>query len=174
MKGVIFDCLTQLIKEKYGEEKWTEILLGAGFTRFTVFLPYADVPEEYFGRIFSSVQNSLKKSEIEVSDLFADYWMTVYAPRTYPSFFKDKKGAKEFLLMMDSVHRKVTEDIPYSKPPHFEYQITDENTIQMYYYSSRHLMILFESLVKATAKYFNEQIEIEKLGDTCLVLKFSK
>ena len=174
MKGVIFDCLTELVKEKYGEEKWTEILLTAGFTKFTIFLPYSDVPEEYFGRVFSSVQNCLKKSETEVSDLFADYWMSVYAPKNYPSFFKEIKGAKDFLLMMDSVHRKVTENIPYSKPPHFEYHIKDENTVKMYYYSSRHLMVLFESLVKATAKYFNESIEIEKLGENCLLLKFSK
>lgn len=174
MKGVIFDCLTELIKEKYGEDKWIEILLNAGFTKFAVFLPYSDVPEEYFGRIFSSAQNCLKKSEVEVSDLFADYWMSVYAPRVYPEFFREIKSAKDFLLMMDSVHRKVTEDIPYSRPPHFEYQQKDKNTIQMYYYSSRNLMVLFESLVKATAKYFNESIEIEKLGKTSLLLKFSK
>ncbi len=174
MKGVIFDCLSLLVKENFGEDKWIEILLSAGFTKFTIFPPYSDIPDEYFGKIFSSVQKNLNKSENEVADLFAEYWVNVYAPQAYPEFYKEKNNTKEFLLMMDSVHRKVTEAIPYSRPPHFEYRIIDEKTLYMYYYSSRNLMFLFEALVKATAKHFNETISIEKPQENCLLIKFLK
>lgn len=172
MKGVIFDCLSEVVKTKMGEDKWIEILLSAGFTKFTTFLPYYDIPEEYFGTIFSSVQRILQKTEKEVADLFAEYWVNVYAPRVYPEFYKEKRNTKEFLMMMDQVHRKVTENVPYSKPPHFEYQIIDENTLKMFYYSSRNLSFLFESLVYATANYFNEKIIVERLCDNCLLIKF--
>ena len=174
MKGVIIDCFSKMITSKMGEEKWIEILLDAGFTKFTVFPPYSDVPEEYFDRILKTIQKSLGKSENEVADDFGEYWMTVYAPQTYPQFFNEAKCSKDFILMMDFVHRKVTEDIPYSKPPHFEYKFVDENTIQIYYYSSRHLISFLEGLIKGTTKYFNEEIEIEKISENCLQLTFSK
>ena len=45
MKGVIINCLENLIKEKYGSDKWGDILTRAGLNRDSIFLAIDDVDD---------------------------------------------------------------------------------------------------------------------------------
>lgn len=174
MKGAIFDCFYEAIKEKYGEEKWVEVLTNAGFTKFAIFLPYSEIPEEYFSKIKNSMEKTLNLTEDELFYLFSEYWVFKYAPKNYPEYYKQAKNAREFILLMDSVHKKVTEDIPYSKPPHFEYQLISPEELIITYYSVRNLLNLAISLIKAVGKYYNEDLEIEKISENKIKVRFKK
>ncbi len=73
---------------------------------------------------------------------------------------------------MDEVHRKVTLNIQNANPPRFDYEWKDEKTLIMTYKSKRNLIEFFIGLIKGVGKYFNEELEVRKLGGNRVEIKF--
>lgn len=172
MKGAIIDCLKEMITKCKGEEKWTEILLNAGFSPYAKFPHFFDIPEEYFQRIYQSISKTLAISHREIGLMFGDYFINVYSQIHFKKYYSNVSTLKDFLLKMDYIHRKVTEEIPYAKPPHFEYEKISENELKMSYFSSRNLVDFYEGLILGSAKFFREEIEIKKISPNSFIITF--
>jgi len=122
MKGSIVQCLGDLVKSSFGNEKWEKSLETAGMSKTSFFMPLQNVDDEKVMNIIGSVCKVASITPLQASDAFGDYWVNVYAPKLYSSYFKGTNSAKEFLLKMDAVHDSVTKNIPNAHPPRFGYE----------------------------------------------------
>jgi hypothetical protein len=174
MKGVIAKCLGDLVKEKFGKDKWENALARAGLDKNTIFLATEDVDDIAVLKVVNSVCKVLNISLVQAADAFGDYWINVFAPNIYASYYRGVNSAKEFLLNMDKVHMNTTETIKDAHPPRFDYDWKDNKTLIMKYKSPRGLIDFMVGLVKGVGKYYKENLKITKLSDDRVKIVFPK
>lgn len=172
MKGVIVNCLGELVKEKFGNDKWEEALEKTGLNRESHFLASQDVDDSIALKAVESVCKILNISLTQAADAFGDYWVNVFAPRIYSVFYKASHSAREFLLKMDNVHKNVTENMENARPPRFDYEWKDDNTLIMKYKSHRGLIDFLVGLIKGVGKHYNEDLSVRKLGSDSVEIVF--
>jgi RNase P/RNase MRP subunit POP5 len=175
MKMEITDCLAEMIKQKFGKEKWEEILtlsdMGKGSNSFRYFIGF-DIIDE---KVMDIIQNTCKVLDItreQAAEAFGDYWINVYAPKLYPKYFDRFKSAKAFIMGMDQVHREVTEDIENAHPPRFDFEELDENTLRVHYKSKRKMIDFYIGLVKGIGIHFDTKLDIVKESDDYVLITF--
>ena len=98
MKGVIANCLGNLIKEKFGKDKWEEVLEQAGLSRITQFLSTQDIDDDAVIKVVESVCKVLGISLPQAADAFGEYWVNSFAPKIYSAHYRNKKSSKDFLF----------------------------------------------------------------------------
>ncbi|MBU1118400.1 heme NO-binding domain-containing protein [Patescibacteria group bacterium] len=173
MKGVIVSCFEELVKEKFGQDKWDEILDKVGIDKGKrVFLATEDIDDAAVMNVLDKTCEVLDMSVNDVTDAFGDYWVNSYAPRFYKIYFNQAHSAREFLLNMDNVHIATTKSIANAHPPRFEYEWKDDNTLIMTYKSERGLIDLFISLVKGVGKHYHEDLKVTKLDNKKVEIVF--
>ena len=174
MKGTIVIALQDLVKNKFGQEKWINILKKSDLPTDKVFYAHHDVDDSIFMTLLQNTCKVLGITLEQVAEAFGNYWMNEYAPKKYFAFFIGKRTAKEFLLDMDRVHSKMVDKIENARPPRFEFEELDDNKITMSYSSHRGLELIWIGLIKGVGRYFKEDIKIKKIGKNKVELTFSK
>jgi hypothetical protein len=174
MKGVIASCLGELVKTKFGKDKWGDALEKAGLERNTVFLATENVPDAAVLKVVDSVCKVLNISLEQAADAFGDYWVNVFAPKVYSIYFTGVKSAKDFLLKMDDVHKITTETMKDARPPRFDYEWKDDKTLIMKYKSHRGLIDFLVGLIKGVGNYYKENLIVRKLGNDRVEIVFTK
>ena len=164
MKGAIAQCLEDLVKTKFGKDKWEESLVNAGMNKSTFFMPVQNIEDKNVMELINSVCKTLNISQVQAADAFGDHWVNVYAPKLYSMYFKNASSAKELLLNMDHVHDRVTKNIKDATPPRFEYDWKNDKTLIMKYNSQRGLIVFLVGLIKGVGKHFNENLKVTQLG----------
>ncbi len=172
MKGVIVTCLGEMVRKKFGNDKWGDALEKAGLDRKSRFLVTTDVDDEIALKIIDSVCRVLDLSLAQAADAFGDYWVNVFAPRIYAPYYSKANSTREFLLKMDHVHTAVTKRLANARPPRFEYEWRDDKTLIMGYKSTRGLIDFMVGLIKGVGKYFEEDLEVTKLGNDKVEIVF--
>jgi hypothetical protein len=171
MKGTIHKSIEKLVTEKFGEEKWYECLASVGLDEDHVFMLNEDVDEKLTMDLLTKMPAVLGISFQQVCDAFGEYWVNAYVPKIYFGYIEGYKNAKDFLLAMDEIHDTVTKEIPNAHPPRFDY-VDNGDTIIVTYKSSRGLIDLYISLVKGVGIYFKQMLDVKKLSDTEVEIKF--
>ena len=133
-----------------------------------------DVEDYIILRVISSTYKILKITPEQASDAFGDYWVNEYAFRIYEAHYEGIDNAKDFLMKMNQIHKDTTLSIPNAQPPIFEYEDPGDNTLIMTYISKRGLMNLFMGLVRAVGKHFNEELQLERVGENQVKITFPK
>ncbi len=165
MKGVIVNCLESLVKEKFGEAKWHEILERSDLSKKTSFLATEDVDDGIVMRLINSTCQVLGLTLPQAADAFGEYWVCNFAPKIYSIYYRGVNSAREFLLKMDTIHDISTKNIKDARPPRFEYEWKDDNTLIMKYKSHRGLIDIMVGLIKGVGKYYKENLIVTKLGN---------
>jgi len=174
MKGVIVKCLSDLVTEKFGKDKWEEALVLSGLDRGSVFLATEDVDDAAALKVVDSVCKVLNISLLQAADAFGDYWVNVFALKIYAPYYRRANSAKEFLLNMDKVHLETTRTLTNACPPRFEYKWKNEKTLIMKYISKRGLIDFLVGLVKGVGKHYKEQLKVTKVGPDTVEIVFAK
>ncbi|MDH4319354.1 MAG: heme NO-binding domain-containing protein [Desulfobulbaceae bacterium] len=172
MKGVIADCLGKLVSEKFGKDKWIQSLIKAGFSKYSIFLPFQDVEDEKVIRLIEAVCSVTGITQEQAANAFGEYWVNIYAANVYKIYYMDQNSARDFLLKMDQVHEKVTRTVTNAKPPRFDYQWKKDNILIMKYKSARGMMDILVGLVKGVGRFYNEAIEVTRIGENELEIVF--
>lgn len=172
MKGAIVQCLGDLVKSNFGNEKWEKSLETAGMNKASFFMPIQNVDDEKVIKIIESLCKVANISPAQASDAFGYYWVNVYAPKLYGSYYKGANTSRELLLKMDEIHSNVTKNIPNALPPRFEYEWKDNKTLHLKYKSNRGLIDILVGLVKGVGKYYKEDLKITKLSNDKLQIIF--
>jgi hypothetical protein len=172
MKGVIALALKGLVVNKFGEAVWKTVLGMAGIEREPLILPMADVDDPTVLKIIDAVCKTAGMSLQEAGMAFGDYWVNTYSQTMYGSLYKRHTHAKDFLLAMDDIHSTMTMSMRNATPPKFEYQWRDDKTLVMKYISKRGLLDIMVGLVHGVAKFYNEKLKVEKLGNDQVVITF--
>jgi hypothetical protein len=172
MKGVIMACLSQLVAEKFGQEKLAEIMQACGMDPHKIFMATEDVPEETAMKMLQSTCEALHITLQQAADAFGEYWVNVYAPKIYGIYYKNVDNARDFLTRMDEVHVRTTKSMENATPPRFDYDWEDEDTLIITYKSPRNLIDICIGLVKGVGKYYQENLEVTKLSNDKIKVKF--
>lgn len=170
MKAIIFNCIRDLVRDKFGPDTYKDIALKVGLED-KLYLNNIDIDEEKFKNLIDELSKSLKLSVNQIYDAFGDYWVNVFSQKYFKSYYRTYKNAKEFLMAMDKIHTNVARTYGGSIPPRFS--VGDKgNKIVIKYSSKRNLIDLLISLVKGTAKYYNEEVNINKLDSKTIEVEF--
>ncbi len=172
MKGVIVNCLKELVTEKFGKDKWEAALEKAGIEKKTSFLATQDVDDGAVLKVVGSTCDVLNISLQQAADAFGEHWVCSYAAKIYKPYYRGVTSAKDFLLKMDEVHRITTESIPNAKPPRFEYSWENDKTLIMKYKSQRGMIDFLVGLIKGVGKYFKENLKVSKLSEDKVKIVF--
>jgi hypothetical protein len=165
MKGVIVNCLKELVTEKFGKDKWEAALEKAGIEKNASFLATQDVDDGAVLKVVGATCGVLNISLQQAADAFGEHWVCSYAAKVYRPYYQGVTSAKDFLLKMDEVHRISTESIPNAKPPRFEYSWENDKTLIMKYKSHRGMVDFLIGLIKGVGKYFKENLKVSKLSE---------
>ncbi|MBU1167625.1 heme NO-binding domain-containing protein [Patescibacteria group bacterium] len=172
MKGVIVDCVHNMVVDKYGQEKWDTILEEAGIEKGEVLLVTDDIEDQKVMRLFQGIGKNLQMDFDQIAEVFGDYWINSYTSKNYPMYYRGINSTKDFLLNMDKVHQAATKSIPNAKPPRFDYNWKQDNVLAMHYKSERGLIDLMIGVIKGVAKYYQETIDIKKIDETEVEITF--
>ena len=172
MKGSIVQCLGDLVKTNFGNDKWEQSLETAGMSRTSFFMPLQNVDDEKVMKIIGSICKVASITPVQAADAFGDYWVNIYAPKLYSDYFRGSNSSREFLLKMDAVHDSVTRNIPNAHPPRFDYVWKDNKTLIMKYRSNRGLIDILAGLVRGVGKYYKEKLVVTKLSNDTLQIVF--
>jgi hypothetical protein len=172
MKGVIFRCLREMVENRFGKDVWKKALEMSGLD-VNIKVPATGVVED--DKVVTIIQNLCKilnMSLQQIADEFGDYWVNVYSQRIYKVFYDEANNAKDFILKLDRIHWIMTRNIPYAKPPRFEYEWADDKTLIMKYKSHRKLIDFAVGLLKGVMRYYNDEFEVSKLDDETIKIVF--
>jgi len=172
MKGVIVLSLKEMVQNRFGEGKWKEALKQAGIEKEPIVLPQTDVEDGIELNVVKSLCNVLSLPLQELADAFGDYWVNVYSQRIYSNYYKRAKTAREFLMMMDSVHTDLTKSMPNAHPPKFKYETPDEKRLIMTYISDRGLIDFMVGLIKGVGRFYKEDLKVKKIGNDKVEIVF--
>ncbi len=174
MKGVIAACLGDLVKEKFGQDKWQDALEGAGLDKNTMFMATDVIDDGAVMKVVASVCKVLNITLVQAADAFGDYWVNTYAPKIYKAYYRQSKTAKEMLLNMDGVHVTITKSVPNAHPPRFDYEWKNDRTLVMTYKSKRGLIDFLVGLVKGVGTYYKENLRVRKISSSKVEVVFPK
>ena len=164
MKGTIIVCLRELVVTQFGEHQWDKSLQDADFSPDAMFLAIADIDDSHVVRLLEAVCKNVGVTPAQAADAFGDYWVNVYSQRLYPHYYRRHATARDFLLNMDQVHVDMTAQITNAKPPRFQYEWKDAQTLIIQYRSHRGLVDFVVGLVKGVGKHYKEALQVSKLG----------
>ncbi len=165
MKGTIVKCLQGLVVDKFGKEQWEEICNRSGFPTKGLISLSADIEDATALELITNTCAVLDITLEQAADAFGDYWVNDYAVEIYKSIYGRFSSAREFILGMDDVHIQVTQSIENARPPRFDYEWKDDQTLVVTYKSQRGLIDVFAGLVRGLGKHFDEPLTVTKLSD---------
>ena len=173
MKGAIVKCLSDLVKNNFGEHKWKEIVQQSGENPHTAILATSDIDDKTVFKLIENACKILSLNKQQACDAFGDYWVNTYAPKIYSMYYTQFENAKQFIMGMDKIHETVTKSMLNARPPRFAFEEVDDNTIIVNYISTRNMIDFYIGLVKGVGKFFNTPIDIKKLSEERVKLIFS-
>ncbi len=173
MKGVILDCLKTMVVGKFGQDKWQDITASAGLKPGEMILATVDVEDKTAMNLIGSTCKVLNITLEQAALAFGEHWMNAYASKIYAGYTMNVKSTKELLLKLDSIHDKVTKNMPNARPPKFTYEWKSDKVLIMTYNSPRNLIDLFVGLAKSVANFFNEKATVKKLSNTQVEISFA-
>lgn len=172
MLGSIVECMEEMVrKEPDGLEIWKGTLRKTGFPSTHKFFSHHVIDDAVVVTMMEHLCEEMKISPDLLAERFGDAWMA-YASKAYFAFFSYRKNAKDFLLGMADTHKNITKRINNATPPHFEYEPEPDGSLIMRYHSKRNLAFLWIGLVKAVGRYFNEDLQLERLSENAVRILF--
>lgn len=172
MKGTIALCFKEMIEEKFGEEKWSNILRDAGLPPDKLFIEAEDVVDDDMMKVVGASCRTLGSTQEEAADSFGDYWVNVYSQKYYPGFYKAHASARDFILDMDRLHRVITQSVPNAHPPRFTFEWAGPDTLLITYSSRRHMIDFAVGLLKGVGRFYREKLSVRKLSEAEIEVKF--
>jgi hypothetical protein len=172
MKAVIFNCLRDLVKDKFGPQVYKEVALKVGLEDKT-YLNNVDIDESKLKILIEELSKKTNLSVKEIYDVFGDYWVNVYSQKYFKSYYRIYKNMKDLLMAMDKIHVNVINTYGGSTPPRFKFE-DQGNKLIMHYNSKRNLIELLVSLIKGVAKFYKEKVNINIKNDKTVEIEFKQ
>jgi len=175
MKMQIINCLSELVKADFGDEKWEEILKRSELSdreKYRQFIRGMDIDDQKANEVIMNATEVLGMTLTQTADAFGEHWVCKYAPRFYKNIYERFRNARDFIEGLDRVHLEVTQHIAKANPPRFDIEVIDENRIKVHYKSKRDMIVFYTGLVKGLGKYFNTPIEVKELSKEYVEINF--
>lgn len=159
MKGSVVGTWLNSLKDMYGEEIVQEAMLEHGWHVDRIISPTEDIPDQEPLHIIEIISQKLNK---DISFIWREIGKRniISFHSWFPSYF-ERFSLKDFIMMMDEVHKQLTKKIPGATPPRLIAEEIDEKNIYLTYSSKRGLTDYFLGLLEGSATFFKEKLDIE-------------
>jgi len=162
MYGLINVAIRDLVKDKFGEDQWSEIVSKSGVTDedFARMEPCEDA-KTY--ALVGAASEVLGLPASEILQAFGEYWTVFTADEGYGPMM-DAAGSTlpEFLMNLDNLHTRVGMMYPELRPPAFRCSEVSDNSLILHYQSEREgLDDLVIGLLRGLGTRFNIDVSVE-------------
>jgi len=165
MYGLVNKAIEDLICEKFGEDKWDEILADSNID-IDGFISMDKYDDSVTYDLVGSVSKILEISPADVLVTFGHFWTTYTAKKGYDDLLSmTGSSVEEFLMNIDDLHTRVTASFPDLVPPKFKTIKIDDNTFDVEYYSEREgLASMVIGLLTGIGDRFDKKVDISQSG----------
>lgn len=165
MKGIVFTEFMKMVEETWDIDLVDDLIAAVQPKSGGAYTTVASYDHE---ELVSYVVELSKIKGIGVDKLvftFGHYLSKVFSSK-FPQFFEEANDLFSFLKKIDNhIHVEVRKLYPDAELPKFTYKEVDENTMHLYYKSSRNFSDLAHGLIMGSAEYFGEKINITRNTD---------
>lgn len=160
MKGIVFSEFIELVEDKFGLEIADSIIEESALPSQGA---YTQVGTYDHAELITLVTKLSQHTEIDSDVLiktFGEHLLQRFVA-LYPQFFEGIDNCFDFLDTIENrVHVEVKKLYPEAELPSFD-SMQSEHGMQLIYRSNRPFSALAYGLIRGSATYFNEQIQIE-------------
>lgn len=160
MRGLIFTQFIEMVENHYSADMVDDIIDDANLPSGGA---YTAVSKYHHKELHDLGVALAKRTHQTISDILIEFGEYVFEPlyTQYKPLFKEKAGAIQFLLEVDSdIHKEMRKLYPDAQLPNIHCQMNADVLI-MEYQSDRHFADLMYGLILGVARYFNETLHIE-------------
>lgn len=159
MKGIIFNITEDFISEKFGDDKYDEIMKSCSLITKEPFVGPGTYPDEDMMQIVVKSTQVLKMEVAEFVKQLGRYTFFKLA-ELFPDYVTPYNHPKDFLKTVeDIIHVEVRKLYKDTQLPTFQYQEPSPNELIITYYSKRKLYALMEGLIEGVGEYFKHPIK---------------
>ena len=178
MYGLVNKAIQDLVCEKFGEDKWSEIKKMSGFED-DFFIGLQSYPDSL---TYTLVKNSSKVLGADASfvlEAFGEYWVLYTVNEGYGDMMElAGDNLSDFLNNLDMLHHRLNNIMPNMVAPQFSTRNETSTSIELEYRSHREGMSpMVIGLLKGLGKRFNmnnyrvQHIETKLENKECEVFK---
>lgn len=160
MRGLIFTHFLEMVEDHYSANMVDDIIDDAQLASGGAYTAVSKYDHKELHALGMALAHRTNQT---ISDILIEFGDYVFAPLydKYKPLFKDKSGAMQFLLEIDSdIHKEMRKLYPDALLPNIECRMQGE-TLIMEYQSDRHFADLVHGLILGVGRYFNETLHIE-------------
>jgi Haem-NO-binding len=161
MYGLVNKAIADMVVSRFGQETWNEIRQKA-HVEVDTFLSMEGYPDDVTHRLVKAASAVLNLAPAQIMEAFGEFWVEYTAQEGYGEML-DMSGEDlpEFLQNLDNMHARVGVSFPKLKPPSFECNETEENTLSLEYRSEREgLAPMVVGLVKGLGTRFDTAVDV--------------
>ena len=163
MKGLVFTEFMELVESKFGEDMVDDLI---DETNPASDGAYTAVGTYNHQELIDMVVVLSERVDVPVPDLvnvFGHHLAEVFATK-FKSFFDESWSTIEFLKSIDNhIHVEVLKLYPDAELPEFSFDDSNPDAFQLNYRSTRGFADLAHGLIQGTAKYYGEDITINRV-----------
>lgn len=179
MYGIVNKAIQDLITEKFGIEKWEDILEKSGIEE-DFFISNEPYDDDITFKLAIAVSEVMHMSVSDVFIAFGEWWIVRTTSEKYGSLMQSGgNNLREFFINLPLFHNRIMLIYPKLTPPEFKVSHISENSINLHYFSKRAgLQEFVRGLIQGLGIMFNTPTTIELLqtrdsGDSHEVFKIS-
>lgn len=165
MYGLINNSLKSMISEKFGEEKWREVLAASGVPGDS-FLTMRSYDDELTYSLAGAASEILGAPVDACLEMFGEYWVLETAARSYAVLLDSAGGNMlEFLGNLNALHDRITSTFLDYVPPEFFVEENDRGHTIHYKSTRKGLTPFVVGLLKGLAIRFDSKLTILEQTD---------
>ncbi|ACL70944.1 heme NO-binding domain-containing protein [Halothermothrix orenii] len=162
MKGTVVSTWINTLNEIYGEDLVNQAKADSSWNEELIITSLMDIEDKKVFDLINTVANLVDKSPGELWQEIGRHNIKSFS-KWFPSYFEGRT-LKNFLMMMDTVHKQLTQMIPGANPPRIIAEQTGDRTLEITYISPRGMYDYFLGLIEGSSEFFSDPIEVTELG----------
>lgn len=160
MKGIVFAEFIELVEDKFGFEMADDIIEKSNLPSGGAYTSVGTYDHKEMLELVTHLSNETGISVADLVKTFGEHLLVRFT-EGYPQFFESVTNCFDFLDTIESkVHVEVKKLYPEAELPTFDSQIESANKMRLIYTSKRPFSALAYGLIKGSASYYNETIDI--------------
>lgn len=164
MYGIVNKAIEDLVKERFGEEKWT-LIKERSQVEVDFFVSNEPYEDEITFRLATAVAEVMQLPLSAVLETFGEYWVLKTGKEKYGALLEaGGNNLKEFLLNLPAFHNRILLMYPQLRPPEFRISNLEDQSLHLHYYSQRSGLTDFvRGLIQGLGKMYQTEVTTELL-----------
>lgn len=162
MYGMVNKGIEDLVTMKGGQALWEKIRVKSKCP-FSTFQRLEVYDDAITYDLVKATSEELNLTPVQVLEAFGEFWVEFTSKEGYGPLMSMFGGSfHQAVLNLNHLHDRMGVSLPQIQPPKFDFKNVTDNTIDLYYFSTREgLAPMMTGLLKGLAKKYQASIQIE-------------